>query len=164
MFFFGANRHGAPFCSDPPDNQSRTGHQVDFEDVVNPHFERNLEAFAQTGRWSDNVKLRSFRQENDPSLAGLVEVNRYEGCCCAVHSCGGRTILLAGYSWESWLQRHYCQGRSKSFPPRRSKRGPLNCLIGCFPLTLVAAGAEPCDARRAARLGRSGSRLQSQSP
>jgi ParB-like nuclease domain len=64
---------------------------------------------------------------------------------------------------NEWTPAQVCQGRSKSFPLRRSKRGPLICLNGRFPLTLGAAGAEPCDARRAARLGRSGSRLQSQS-
>ncbi len=54
-----------------------------------------------------------------------------------------------------------CQGRSESFPPRRRKRGPLFSFLGCFPMTLGAAGAEPCDPLAAARLGRSGSRLQS---
>ena len=53
-----------------------------------------------------------------------------------------------------------CQGRSKSFPLRRREREPLQCFRESYLLSLGAAGAEPCDVRRAARLGRRGSRLQ----
>ena len=60
--------------------------------------------------------------------------------------------------------QEFCQGRSESFPPERSKRDPPTVVRGVFRPGLGAAGAEPCDARRAERLGRSGSRLQTSRP
>ena len=62
---------------------------------------------------------------------------------------GARFWKLIGrwnpFGWKTF--RHRCQGRSESFPLRRRKRGPLLSFVGRFPLTLGAAGAEPCDAR-----------------
>src|ERR1700731_2905997 len=52
--------------------------QVHFEYIVKPVLAHPLEAFAQRGR-SDNPKFSALRQEDNPSLPRLVEMDGCEG-------------------------------------------------------------------------------------
>ena len=89
------------------EDQSRARHQVDFEDVVNPLFERYLEALGQAGRWSNDAKHPSFWQERDPAFSSFVKVNSHEGCLCKVRS-GDRTrAFQANHAGNHLHRRHY---------------------------------------------------------
>jgi len=46
------------------------GWQIRFENAVNLFIEHDLEALAQTGRWSDDSEHRSFWQETNLSFSG----------------------------------------------------------------------------------------------
>jgi hypothetical protein len=71
----GASCQGTALGSDRFEN-STGPRQVYFKDVVNSFLEHHLETFAQTGRWSDNQKHGPFRQENNPSFSGFIELEQ----------------------------------------------------------------------------------------
>jgi hypothetical protein len=81
--------------------------QIYFEHVVKPALAHNLETFAQAGG-SDQAKLRSFRQENNPSFPSLVEMDGREGLSYPVHSRGCHLALFGGRTTNVRCRRCNC--------------------------------------------------------
>jgi len=63
-----------------------------LKDVVALVVAHHLEALAQAG-WSNNAKLRTVRQENDPSFRSQVELDDCERLSDAVHLHGRGALI-----------------------------------------------------------------------
>lgn len=152
-----AGCYGAALCWDRFTNRAGPGEEIYFEDVVKPVLEDNLEASLQTGRWPDNVKDGSVRQENDPSLSSFMEMNRHERCFCAVRRRGLGCGLFGGRANHSRGRRcnRYCHERTCLSKVRcgLSKTTPLGPFFPsvCLSRVLYSSASSSAERARAAK-------------